>query len=514
MLEAARDRGKRWDVVVIGGGATGAGCVLDAAARGLNVLLLEKNDFGKGTSSRSTKLVHGGVRYLEQGHVGLVREALRERGNLFKNAPENVRTQEFVVPCFSFWEKFYYGIGLKLYDLLSGRLSLGKSGLVGRATVSSNLPNLDSANLSGGVRYFDGVFDDTELLIRLLDTAVIHGATVLNYTAVTDLVKQDKKTISGVKAVCLETGESLAIQARVVINATGAFADGIRQMSEADAENLLSCSQGVHIVLDKEFLAGNTALMIPKTKDGRVLFAIPFYGKTLVGTTDTPIEIPTEEPTALESEIEFLLETCSTYFSKAPTREDIRSVFTGIRPLVASGDTENTAALSRGHMIEVDHSGLITVTGGKWTTYRNMAEDAINTAVRSGNLSAAAGSTAKINIEEKSEFDGRGLEERLSPMFHWTYADVIRSVRFEMARTVEDVLARRTRILFLDAKEAVRVAPIVAELIATELGRGEEWIESQIASFEDTASNYFVNRLRYSGKSIPSPKSESGSGTP
>jgi glycerol-3-phosphate dehydrogenase len=492
-LKAVRENTEPWDLIVIGGGATGAGCCLDAASRGLKVLLVEQSDFGKGTSSRSTKLVHGGVRYLEQGSISLVREALRERGRLRINAPDQVMTRAFVVPCYSLWERIYYTAGLKVYDLLSGKLSFGKSVPLNRNLTLKALPNIRQKGLRGGVRYFDGQFDDTRLLISLLTTAAASGAVVLNYARVSGLTQNDSGLIDGVVLVCAETGEKISAKAKVVINATGAFTDSIRRMSNENALELLACSQGIHLVFENRFLDSDTALMIPKTSDGRVLFAIPFYGRLLVGTTESAPEDTIEEPRATENEIQFILETCAEYFNVPPKREDIKSAFAGIRPLVADNHTDKTASLSRGHVIEIDRANLVTIAGGKWTTYRNMSEDAVDKAIATAGLDCPKSETATKKLVGDIDFEETGLEEKISQDFEWKVADIVKAVRFEMARTVEDVLARRTRLLFLDAAEAVRVAPFVAGVMASELGESSEWIDGQIAEFSEIAKNYGLN---------------------
>lgn len=489
-IERLRARSKPWDVVVIGGGATGAGCCLDAVSRGLDVLLLEKSDFGKGASSRSTKLIHGGVRYLAQGNLRQVRQSLVERGRLIENAPHLVSKQEFIVPCESARDTFYYAAGLKLYDLLSGRLGFGKSKLMSRRKLHQALPNIVAEKAFGGVSYFDGRFDDTKLLLGILRTASNLGAAVVNYAPVKEVIKDSSGKVSGVRFECLESEKEYEVQARVVINATGAFTETVRKLSDAGSGRLLTFSQGTHLVFDGGLLESEKAILVPKTSDGRVLFAIPFYGKTLVGTTDLEVESPLDEPRALEKEIEFILQTCSEYFKEPPVRSDIKSVFAGIRPLVADKNKDTTAKISRGHFIETDKSGMVTITGGKWTTYRRMAEDAVDTAVKSAGLNAAESQTADMPIEDEPEFDTLGLDQELSPDFEWTVADIVKSVRFDMARTVEDVLARRTRILFLDAKEAIRLAPFTSELISSELGRDARWASEQASAFEEFANGY------------------------
>ena len=495
-----RGEGKIWDIIVIGGGATGAGCALDAAARGFSVLLAEQNDFGKGTSSRSTKLVHGGVRYLARGNISLVREALKERGILLENAPRSVVKQEFIVPVYTFRDKIFYGAGLKIYDLLAGKYSFGKSRILSREATLEKLPNIRRENLRGGISYFDGQLDDALLLIDLMKTAALQGATVLNYTEVFELKKTAAGKICGVKFRDLESKEEFAAEAKVVINATGAFCDSVRTLSDARNEKIIAPSQGIHLVFDREFLPSETALLIPKISDGRVLFAIPWGGKTLIGTTDTPVESVSLEPLALEEEIEFVLATARNYLAAAPRREDIKSVFAGIRPLVKSSKNQKTAQLARDHTIEIDDSNLLTVTGGKWTTYRKMAEDAINQAQKIGDLPAANCVTENLKIDDSREIEIRKLiaenpqfGEKLGEKPLYRIAEIIYAVRFEMARTVEDILARRMRILFLDAAFALELAAPTAEILTRELGKNENWKKAQIAAFNETARHYLAD---------------------
>ncbi|MCU1290506.1 MAG: Glycerol-3-phosphate dehydrogenase [Acidobacteria bacterium] len=514
MLERAASGAQFWDFIIIGGGSTGAGCAVDAASRGFSVLLLEQNDFGKGTSSRSTKLVHGGVRYLAQGNVSLVREGLKERGFLLGNAPHLVEKAEFVVPVYSFWNKFFYGAGLKIYDYLSGGYSFGKSKILSKTETVQSLPNVKRQNLRGGVSYFDGRFDDARLLINLVQTAAERGAAVLNYARVFDFIKDERGKISGVNFQDAETGEVYQARAKAVINATGAFCDAVRQMSDRKAEKLLALSQGIHLVFDKHFLPGEKALMIPKTSDGRVLFAIPWHNKTLIGTTDTPVENAEPEPQALAAEIEFILTTARDYLQKPPQKEDIKSVFVGLRPLVKASNEKNTASLSRDHTIEIDESNLLTITGGKWTTYRKMAEDAVNQAIILANLPRKACQTKHLKIHGATEArKTRGdmaiygadaesirklisenplLDEKLHADLPYKAAEIVWAIRNEMALTVEDVLARRTRALFLDADAAIEIAPQIARIMAQELGKDSDWIAEQVREFNATARKYTI----------------------
>jgi glycerol-3-phosphate dehydrogenase len=514
MVSQARARREPWDIVVVGGGATGVGVALDAAARGYEVLLLEQSDFGKGTSSRSTKLVHGGVRYLEQGNISLVMEALKERGLLRQNAPHLVSDLGFVVPNYEWWEAPFYGVGLKVYNLLAGKYGFGTSEVLSKEETLDRLPTIKTEGLRGGVVYYDGQFDDARLLVNMVATAVEQGGTLLNYAPVTSLTRDAEGFVNGVVARDLETGQELRAEARVVVNAAGPFCDAVRRMADSAAAPLIAPSQGIHLVFDKSFLPGKTAIMVPHTSDGRVMFAIPWHDHTLVGTTDTPIESASLEPVAFEEEIEFILETAGQYLLKPPTRKDVLSVFAGIRPLVRSGDARSTATLSRDHTIHIDGSGLLTITGGKWTTYRNMAEDCVNQAATLARLPEVPCPTRNLNIHgfhrhpEKFGDLGPygsdalaiqdlvrvepGLEKRLHPDLPYCEAEVVWAARSEMARTVEDVLARRTRALFLNARAAIAMAPRTVDLLAGELGRDAAWRASEVEAFREVARGYLV----------------------
>jgi len=382
MYQRLRAHAGPWDIIVVGGGATGAGVAIDGAPRGYDVLLLEQSDFGKGTSSRSTKLVHGGVRYLEQGNVSLVMEALKERGLLLQNAPHLVHNLGFVVPNYDWWEAPFYGIGLKLYNLLAGKYGFGASRILSKEETLDRLPTLNTEGLRGGVIYFDGQFDDSRLLINLVATAYEQGAVLLNYAQAAEVTRDGEGFVDGVVVRDMETGEEFHAQGKVVVNATGPFCDDLRRKADPAVQPMIAPSQGIHLVFDGSFLSGDSAIMVPHTSDGRVMFAIPWHGHTLVGTTDTPIPAAALERFALEQEIEFILGTASLYLSKKPVRGDVLSVFAGIRPLVRSGDSGNTAVLSRDHTIRIENSGMVTICGGKWTTYRRMAEDCVNQAAR------------------------------------------------------------------------------------------------------------------------------------
>jgi glycerol-3-phosphate dehydrogenase len=503
-----------WDVVVVGGGATGAGVAVDAASRGYSVALLEGSDFGKGTSSRSTKLVHGGVRYLSQGNISLVLDALRERAALRANAPHLVRPLQFVVPSYARWETPYYGTGLKLYSLLAGRQGFGASSILSCAEALARVPTLRRAGLRGGVTYFDGQFDDARLVINLVQTAAEQGAVVLNYARVTGVTTTAGGAADGVVAIDGESGRELRVPARVIINATGPFADGVRRLALPGAAALIAPSQGIHLVFDRSFLPGASGLMVPKTPDGRVMFAVPWHGYTLVGTTDTPIgEVPLE-PRPLEEEIAFVLETAAPYFERAPARGDVLSAFAGIRPLVARNGTARTASLSRDHTICVEASRLVTISGGKWTTYRRMAEDAVDAAVKTAGLPQRACVTSTLRVHgwdpqadrlgalavygsDAAELHalvraGEGLEAPLHPGIPCSGATVTWAARAEMARTVEDVLARRCRALFLDASAACAMAPQVAAILAREIGRDAAWERRQVTEFTSLAERYVV----------------------
>jgi glycerol-3-phosphate dehydrogenase len=512
MLDRVRDHRTPFDMLVIGGGATGVGIAVDAAARGYDVLLAEQSDFGKGTSSRSTKLAHGGVRYLQQGNVPLVMEALHERGLLLQNAPHLVHDLAFVVPNYLWWEAPFYGIGMRVYDMLAGRHGFGHSRVLTTEEVLERIPALEQEGLRGGVLYHDGQFDDSRLLIALARTAADRGACLLNYAPVVRLLKDELGYVSGAVLRNLESGQEHEVAARSVINATGAFCDGVRRLDEPDAPAMIAPSQGVHIVLDRRFLGGETAIMVPRTRDARVMFAIPWHGHTVVGTTDTPIEEASLEPVPLDEEIDFILDTASGYLEENPTRADVLSTFAGVRPLVKAGDAGNTAALSREHTIQISRSGLLTIAGGKWTTYRRMAEDAVNHAATLAGLEERPCVTRELRIHgyhprpselpELAEYgeealalaglvEGRpDLGAVLDVALEVRAAQVFWAVRHEMARTVDDVLARRTRALALDARAALRMAPAVARLLAAELGKDEAWQRRQLEDFAAIARGY------------------------
>jgi glycerol-3-phosphate dehydrogenase len=507
----AQDR--PWDLLVIGGGATGVGVAVDAASRGYDVLLLEQSDFGKGTSSRSTKLIHGGVRYLQQGNIPLVMEALRERGILKMNAPHLVHDLAFVVPNYDWWEPPFYGIGLKVYDLLAGKYGFGASRILSRAETLERIPTLEDDDLRGGVLYHDGQFDDARLLIAMARTAARQGATLLNYARVVALTRSGSGFVDGAVFHDLESGTEHRVRARAVVNATGPFSDGVRRLDDPEAAPIIVPSQGVHLVLDGSFLPGDSAIMVPRTRDGRVLFAIPWYGRALVGTTDTPVSEAVLEPRALPEEIDFLLETAAQYLENDPTESDVKSVFVGIRPLVGMGGG-STAQISRDHTVQISGSGLLTIAGGKWTTWRHMAEDVVDQAATLADLEPRPCVTRQLPIhgyhrsaEKFGDLAVYGadapaiadlrradpeLARRLHPALRLTAAEVVWGVRYEMARTVEDVLSRRSRSLLLDARAAIATAPEAARLMAQELGRDQEWEGSQVEGFRGIAAGYLL----------------------
>jgi glycerol-3-phosphate dehydrogenase len=515
MLARLDARDGPWDFVIIGGGATGVGIAVDAASRGYDVVLLEQHDFGKGTSSRSTKLVHGGVRYLEQGNIALVMEALKERGLLRQNAPHLVSNLAFVVPNYDWWEAPFYGLGLKVYNVLAGKYGFGTSEILSRDETLARLPTIRTEGLRGGVVYYDGQFDDARLLVNLVQTAAEQGGTLLNYVAVVAITKAADGFVDGVVARDRESGREWTLRGRVVVNAGGPFADSVRRMAEPEAAPLIAPSQGIHLVFNQSFLPTNAAIMVPHTSDGRVMFAIPWHGHTLVGTTDTPIASPTLEPRPLEQEIAFILETAGQYLHKAPTRDDVLSVFVGIRPLVRSGDSALTAALSRDHTIHIDPSGLLTTTGGKWTTYRSMAEHTVDQAADLARLPERPCVTRALNIhgfhpraerfgalsvygaDAPAIADLMRSDPALSAPLHealpYTGAEVVWAVRHEMARSVEDVLARRTRALFLNAGAAEAMAPAVARLMAQELGWDNGRVSRETADFLALARGYQIS---------------------
>lgn len=503
---------EEWDILIIGGGATGLGTAVDSASRGYKTLLIEQHDFAKATSSRSTKLIHGGLRYLQQGNIALVLEALRERGRLCQNAPHLIYHRAFFVPSYKWWEGPFYGVGLKIYDMLAGKLGLEASKYLSREETLAVLPNLEPEGLRNGILYYDGQFDDSRLALTLAQTAIDHGAIVINYMKMTNVIKQNSQLI-GIHVIDQETNNKHEIRAKVIINATGIFSDQIRRIDTPNVPNIIQPSQGVHIVLEKDFLDSETAILIPHTEDGRVLFMVPWHDRILLGTTDTLVTSPELEPKPREEEIDFILKNAGKYLLKRPVRNDILSIFAGLRPLIAHPG-KKTSALSRHHSILVSHSGLLTIAGGKWTTYRKMAEDVIDKAILVGHLEEHPCRTKNLKLHgwldnadpidpwstygsnredlQKLLQEDPSYKNLLNNRLPYVKGEVIWSVRKEMARTVEDVLARRTRSLFIDAAIAAAVAPEVAHLIAKERKMSKVWEEEQVKSFKELAKSYLV----------------------
>ena len=504
----------QWDVIIIGGGATGMGVALDATTRGYRTLLLEQSDFAKGTSSRSTKLVHGGVRYLAQGDILLVIEALQERGRMLRNTPHLTSNQEFIIPVYRWLEVVIYYFGLKFYDILSGRLSLGKSYFLKKEKTLSRLPNIKKENLIGGVVYHDGQFDDSRMVLALARSCVENGGIVLNYFKVTGLLKNSDGKIQGVSVKDQLSVREYELKSRLVVNATGVFADDILKIDNPSAHPIIKPSQGVHIVLDSYFLQTRSAIMIPRTDDGRVLFAIPWYGKVVVGTTDTPLNKISLEPIALEEEISFILRTARKYLVKSPERTDILSVFAGLRPLASDPENpESTKEISRRHKIVLSRSGLLTITGGKWTTYRRMAQETLDAAIKAGLINKRKCITKKLRLnsipddtipehlkiygEQAKEIkkiieDNPDFGEPLSDSFEYTIAEIIWICHNEMPVSLEDMLARRTRAVFLDAGACIKIAPEVTRIMARELGFNENWENEQIEKFSKFITHYTI----------------------
>jgi glycerol-3-phosphate dehydrogenase len=513
-IQAISDRSTVWDCLVIGGGATGLGTAVEAASLGLRTLLVEKTDFAKGTSSRATKLAHGGVRYLEQGNISLVREALHERGLMIKNAPHLVHPLKFVIPAYHFWQIPFYGIGLGIYDLLSGKLSLGRSKILSFSETIKQLPTVQQSHLRGAISYFDGQFDDARLATTLAHTLSDLSGLVANYVEVTRLTKKNDK-IAGAILHDREGGAELEVSARVVVNATGVFVDSVRKMDEPNSVKMLAVSQGAHLVLPKEFLPGTSALMVPKTSDGRVLFGIPWHDRLILGTTDGEVPDPVEEPRIKEQEISFILSEAARYLAKRPTESDVLSCYAGLRPLVKAGHAGSTAGISREHTVVISASGLVTITGGKWTTYRKMGEDCVNRVTEVGGFPSVPSRTADLPLHgsstgaetfsapahlavygtnrkrvEQLAASETGLGDLLNLRLPYLKAEVVWAAREEMARTVEDVLARRTRALLLDSSAAAEAAPRVAEILAKELHRDSAWQMNQVKDFCTLARIY------------------------
>ncbi len=482
-----------WDILVIGGGATGLGTALDAASRGLKVLCIEKVDFSKGTSSKSTKLIHGGVRYLEQGHLAMVKSALQERWALMKNAPTMTKKLSFVLPAYSYFQWLYYGLGLMVYDFLSGKLSLGKTRFLNKTAVIKKIPNIEQKKLVGGIRYFDGQFDDSEMCLALARTAMKYGATVINHVSLDKFIYNDNNKISG--AIIKDHFENLEylISTNSIINATGVYADEILQKDRPDSESFIKPSRGTHIVVDKKFYDSPHAMIIPKTSDGRVLFVVPWHHKVVIGTTDIYTDEKDTEPKATKEEVDFILHNYNEYINQAVQKSDILSIFSGLRPLIKQKKIHSTAALVRDHTLWVSDSGLITITGGKWTTYRKMAEDTVNKAIKTHTLNHANKCiTNKIQLLSNLRPTATHEDVLLHPDFPYTERDVVFAIRNEMACTIEDILSRRIRILFFDAKVAIDIAPKVGKILQSKLSKDDIWYQNQLESFNEIAQKYLI----------------------
>ncbi len=517
MIRALEDTSRTWDIIVVGGGATGLGVGVDAAARGYSTLVLEQADFAQATSSRSTKLIHGGVRYLQQGNIALVMEALHERGLLLKNAPHLVFNQAFVVPDYKWWERPFYGVGLKIYDMLAGKLGFGKSKMLSRASTLGYIPALKREGLRGGVIYHDGQFDDARLAVTLARTVADLGGTVLNHVKVTGLIKDSSSVVKGVQAREELGRREYELQARAVVNATGPFVDHLRAMDRPESSRLIVPSQGVHLVLDPMFDPGETAIMVPHTDDGRIIFMVPWRNRVMVGTTDTLLDASDMEPRPLQEEIDFLLKHAGSYLSRAPKRADVLSAFAGIRPLICGDTSARTSSLSRSHHLTISRNGLISIAGGKWTTYRKMAEETVTQTALFAGLPRRTCPTEELKlhgwtdrVEAGNHLDAYGsdkevvlklceenpdLREPLHPNLPYLKAEVLYGVRQELAQTVYDVLAHRTRSLILDARASVDIAPEVARLMAIELGMDQTWQRTQVSAFSRKAEAFLLDEL-------------------
>lgn len=504
-----------WDVIIIGGGASGLGVAVDCASRGYRTLLLEAYDFAKGTSSRSTKLLHGGVRYLAQGDIALVREALRERSRIIENAAHLSKKQAFIITEKRWLNALYYVVGLSAYDLLSGSMSLGKTQYLNHTQTKARLHGIKPEKLRYGVCYYDGQFDDARLAVNLAQTAMEQGACVINYMRVTQLHKNVLGKVSGVSCEDTFSGEQYQLEASCIVNATGVFANDVIHMDNPSDEAHIIPSQGIHLVFDASFLPGEDALMVPKTSDGRVLFAVPWLGKVVVGTTDTLVKQIEYEPYALEQEIDFILNTVSEYFVKKPTRSDVKSIYVGLRPLAVpqKSNQQSTKSVSRSHKVEISESHLVHIFGGKWTTYRQMAEDTVNTAIEVGLLPAKPCVTEHLSIHGNTKNIVSGclkvygsdaetiqqwqdeypnLAQKIHEDYEYTFAQVAWAMQYEMAQTVEDVLARRIRLLFLDARAAYDSAPAIAQFMAEQNHYSDDWVSHQIQSFQSIAKQYML----------------------
>jgi glycerol-3-phosphate dehydrogenase len=502
---------KQFDVVIIGGGAVGLGAGLDASSRELKTLVIEKYDFAKGTSSRSTKLLHGGVRYLAQLHFNLVKDSLREKERLYNNAPHLTKDCEFIIPCYKYFDMLFYRAGLFLYDVLAGFPKGHTSGFLSKAALIKKYPNIKQQGLVGGIVYHDGIFDDARLALSLSRSIIALKSFAINYCEAIDFIKENGKIV-GVVVKDRLSGEEFTVSSSCVLNATGIFSDEIRNIDQPNSPAIVQQAQGVHIVVDKKHFNSAESLLIPKTDDGRVLFTVPWHGEVLVGTTDTKVEESKIEPVAFKEEINFIIGNINKYLEKPITEKDILSIYAGIRPLIKQ-DSSNTSAISREEKMVLSQSNLVSVIGGKWTSYRRMSEKVVDFLIANKLVKAGKSNTANLQLHGflKREYVEilddhirqygsdlkilktlEGNEEKIHPKMPFTKAQVLYALRYEQAQTVDDVLARRTRALFLNAKYAKEAAQTVAEIMAKELGKNQAWIKEQVAYFEDVAKNYIV----------------------
>ena len=479
-----------FDFLILGGGATGLGCALDASSRGYSVLLLEKYDFCKGTSSRSTKLIHGGVRYLEKGQLSLVYQALKERDILIKNAPHLVNQVGFLIPTYNYFRKIYYWIGLTLYDFISGNKIFKKSKMIGFEKALSLVPNINKEKLKGGVVYYDGQFNDSRMGIDIALTATNNNAILINYMPVESLIKKNSRVV-GVKAKDSLFDKEYEIQAKNIINCTGVFSQSVMNMDSAESKSLITASQGVHLVVDKKFLNGGFGILVPKTSDSRVLFAVPWLGEVLLGTTDTELEKPTIDPIPTEKEIEFIIDNAKKYMHIKPSKKDIKSVFVGLRALVGTNKNIKSKDISRDHKIIVSDSGLISVIGGKWTNYRIMGKEVVDKAIKASNIKFVESQTENLKI--KNGLGNIGIDEKsLSSIFYISKSQIQHYLREEMAINLDDIMSRRSRCLFLNSKESIAIAPKVVEIMANELSKDKDWIENQLNQFYKLTKLYSI----------------------
>ena len=479
-----------FDFLILGGGATGLGCALDASSRGYSVLLLEKYDFCKGTSSRSTKLIHGGVRYLEKGQFSLVYQALKERDILIKNAPHLVNQVGFLIPTYNYFRKIYYWIGLTLYDFISGNKIFKKSKMIGFKKALSLVPNINKEKLKGGVVYYDGQFNDSRMGIDIALTATNNNAILINYMPVESLIKKNNRVV-GVKAKDSLFDKEYEIQAKNIINCTGVFSQSVMNMDSSESKSLITASQGVHLVVDKKFLSGGFGILVPKTSDSRVLFAVPWLGEVLLGTTDTELEKPTIDPIPTEKEIEFIIDNVKKYMNIKPSKKDIKSVFVGLRALVGTNKNIKSKDISRDHKIIVSDSGLISVIGGKWTNYRIMGKEVVDKAIKASNIKFVESQTENLKI--KNGLGNIGIDEKsLSSIFYISKSQIQHYLREEMAINLDDIMSRRSRCLFLNSKESIAIAPKVVEIMANELSKDKDWIENQLNQFYKLTKLYSI----------------------